>query len=497
MTDTHLSTTTTGHPLIRPTLLRTSLAGEYLSLAILCFSVSIGLLWLLFGMTSPLAATVMVTGCCWTAFRAVGGLAGDFRAGCASVIVATVSLLLWLTAVRNVPAWLIAGWSSPAILAVMSALLFCCDILDMRQVSDQHCRSELRRRRDALRIVAVICTLCLLWGVGLPVAIELQRRWDPESASQLERMTLLQHIGFRCGEAFVTLCFFILGANIGSFLNVVAWRMPRGQSIATGDSRCPGCGAGISRRDNIPILGWLWLGGRCRNCHSAIAGRYPKVEALTGGIFLTYFFLQLISGGATLPLRTINLYRGVLWTVMFAKWDLIGLYLFHCFMLASVVAAVLIMHDGFRLPRRLQLVTLAIAAISPQFFPTLLLIPALPAIPTGHHPMAHPLLATLQFSLAGLMAGVAGGLLFWWISQRTRMPYERILPAGDLLWMFALVGAVVGWQSTATFFSVALVLLLFCRWLTDGRHWGPAWLLAALLLHHATWRLHWSWVPTL
>ena len=75
--------------------------------------------------------------------------------------------------------------------------------------------------------------------------------------------------------------------------------------------------------------------------------------------------LQLISGGAALPLRTINLYRGVLWTVMFAKWDLIGLYLYHCFMLATVLAAVLMIHDRYRLPRRLQLFTLTLAAISP------------------------------------------------------------------------------------------------------------------------------------
>lgn len=496
MRGTDYSTPSTVPQLIRPTLLRACLAGEYLSLGILCFSVAIGLLWLLFGTASPLAATVMVTGCCWTAFRAVGGLAGDVRAGCVSAFVTAMGLLLWLLPAKNVPAWLVSSWASPAVLALLSAVLFCCDILDQRKADGCHSSPESRRRRDGLRVLSAIVGLFLLWGVGLPIATELYRRGYPGSALQLERMTLPQHIGFRCGEAFVTLCFFILGANIGSFLNVVAWRMPRGQSIAAGDSRCPCCGAAIGRRDNVPILGWLWLGGRCRNCHSAISERYPKVEALTGGIFLTFFFLQLISGGATLPLRTINLYRGILWTVMFAKWDLIGLYLFHCFMLASALAAVLMIHDGFRLPRRLQLFTLALAVIGPLLFPTLILIPAVPALPTVSRTHIHPVVTALQFSCAGITVGAASALFFSWISQRTRMPNERLLPSGDLLWIFAFAGAVLGWQSAVTFLVFAAALLLICRWLTDGTRWGPAWLMAALLLHHATWRLHWMWVQT-
>lgn len=497
MGGTDIRTTPAEPRLVRPTLLRACLAGEYLSLGILCFSAAIGLLWLLFGTASPVASAVMITGCCWTAFRAVGGMAGEFRAGWVSACVTAMALLLWLSAVGNVPAWLAASWASPATLALLSAVLFCCDVLDIRHVQNQHIAPELRRRRDGLRVVLVVCGLFMLWGVGLPIATELYRQGHPDSAVQLERMTLPQHIGFRCGEAFVTLCFFILGANIGSFLNVVAWRLPQGRSIVSGDSCCPGCGKSISRRDNVPILGWLWLGGRCRSCQSAISSRYPKVEALTGGIFLLFYFLQLISGGAALPLRTINLYRGVLWTVMFAKWDLIGLYLYHCFMLATVLAAVLMIHDRYRLPRRLQLFTLTLAAISPLLFPTLILIPAFPAIPTGSYSATHAPPACLLFSLAGLTGGAAAGQLFSWFSQRTRMPSEQRLHAGDLKWMFAFVGAVLGWQSAATFLVFALALLLFCRWLTDGSRWGPAWLLAALLLHHATWRLHWIWIPTM
>jgi leader peptidase (prepilin peptidase)/N-methyltransferase len=73
----------------------------------------------------------------------------------------------------------------------------------------------------------------------------------------------------------------VLGAAIGSFLNVVAYRLPRRESLIHPPSRCPGCGAAIRPQDNIPVLGWLMLRGRCRDCGIRISARYPVVEALT------------------------------------------------------------------------------------------------------------------------------------------------------------------------------------------------------------------------
>lgn len=71
------------------------------------------------------------------------------------------------------------------------------------------------------------------------------------------------------------------GLIVGSFLNVVAYRMPRGESIVTPASHCPGCSTPIKPYDNIPVLGWLVLRGRCRACSGAISARYPLVEMLT------------------------------------------------------------------------------------------------------------------------------------------------------------------------------------------------------------------------
>ena len=75
------------------------------------------------------------------------------------------------------------------------------------------------------------------------------------------------------------------GLCIGSFVNVVAYRLPAGLSLANPPSACPRCRVAIRAYDNVPILSWLMLGGRCRSCKCAISCRYPLTEALTGALF--------------------------------------------------------------------------------------------------------------------------------------------------------------------------------------------------------------------
>ncbi len=76
-----------------------------------------------------------------------------------------------------------------------------------------------------------------------------------------------------------------LGLIVGSFLNVVVWRVPRGESIVRPPSHCPNCDQPIRPRDNVPVLSWLLLRGRCRDCSAPISVRYPAVELLTGAVF--------------------------------------------------------------------------------------------------------------------------------------------------------------------------------------------------------------------
>lgn len=85
---------------------------------------------------------------------------------------------------------------------------------------------------------------------------------------------------------------FLFGSLVGSFLNVCIWRLPQGQSIVRPGSRCPRCQVRIAPRDNIPLLSYLLLRGRCRSCGQPISARYPAVEALAGasaaGLFIVF-----------------------------------------------------------------------------------------------------------------------------------------------------------------------------------------------------------------
>src|SRR5207249_9377196 len=77
----------------------------------------------------------------------------------------------------------------------------------------------------------------------------------------------------------------IFGLAIGSFLNVVIYRVPAGESVVSPPSRCPNCGAAIRNRHNVPVVGWLVLRGKCYDCRAPISPRYPIVELVTGVLF--------------------------------------------------------------------------------------------------------------------------------------------------------------------------------------------------------------------
>jgi len=78
----------------------------------------------------------------------------------------------------------------------------------------------------------------------------------------------------------------LVGACVGSFLNVVAWRLPRQESLLWPGSHCPRCGTPLAWFENLPVLGWLLLRGRCRHCHQPISARYPLVESLCAGLWV-------------------------------------------------------------------------------------------------------------------------------------------------------------------------------------------------------------------
>ena len=86
-------------------------------------------------------------------------------------------------------------------------------------------------------------------------------------------------------RALVAVMAGVVGSAIGSFLNVLLYRVPRGESIVRPRSRCPRCHTQIAERDNIPVVSWLLLRGRCRTCSEPISIRYPLVELVAGVVF--------------------------------------------------------------------------------------------------------------------------------------------------------------------------------------------------------------------
>lgn len=109
---------------------------------------------------------------------------------------------------------------------------------------------------------------------------------------------------------------FVFGLIIGSFLNVCISRLPQGKSVVKPASRCPKCGAAIKPYDNIPVLSYLFLLGKCRSCKTRISPIYPAVELLTGILFLTCFLVF----GQTVAAMKWAAFSAVIVVLVFTDW---------------------------------------------------------------------------------------------------------------------------------------------------------------------------------
>ena len=199
----------------------------------------------------------------------------------------------------------------------------------------------------------------------------------------------------------------LFGLLIGSFLNVCIHRMPRDESIVWPGSRCPVCRHSIAPYDNVPVLSWLLLGGRCRHCFTRIHWRYPLVEALMGVLFA----LVLLTWGPTAAALKYMLFSALCLGMLFT--DLETRLLPDEFTLGGLVAG------------------LILSVLVPQQNTFLSFIaPALPV-------------QLVSFVDAGLGAAIASGS-FWLIGEGyARMRGREGLGLGDVK-MVAMLGAFLG-----------------------------------------------------
>lgn len=264
-----------------------------------------------------------------------------------------------------------------------------------------------------------ILFLILLIGVAVYVVLHpwLSYQWADRSSSktmiELESFNLIHKIYERLVDVLFMAVFFFVGANIGSFLNVVAYRMPLGISVVSRRSRCPACNTGLGPRDNIPVFGWLILGGACRYCSSRISPRYPIVEAILGSVFFLFFWRELISGGTNLPIRTPNSFAGVVWILLYTKWDLVAIYSYHMLLFTLLLTWSLFAWDSHRVPRIAAFIGLLLISIPP------LVLNNLVQVPFNHWQMAlrmhptSPWVNGLTIAIGGLVGGGTAMAIGW------------------------------------------------------------------------------------
>ncbi|MEK6283690.1 MAG: prepilin peptidase [Acidobacteriota bacterium] len=212
----------------------------------------------------------------------------------------------------------------------------------------------------------------------------------------------------------------IFGAIIGSFLNVVIHRLPREESIVLPSSKCTSCGAGIAFYDNLPVISYLALRGRCRSCKTHISARYPAVEAMTALLWIAVFWRD-----------------GLTWALPF---DLI--------FVTAIIALIFIDAEHMILPNAITYPGIAFAVTARLAIPFLAGQPHFDDLPM----LMDGMLAGMPIWAASLTGAVIGGLvgggslwLMGWIWEKLRG--VEAMGLGDVKMMF-MVGAYLGWRLT-------------------------------------------------
>jgi leader peptidase (prepilin peptidase)/N-methyltransferase len=315
---------------------------------------------------------------------------------------------------------------------------------------------------------------------------------------------------------------FVLGCVIGSWLNVCVYRLPREERFWTAlknlscpPSHCPRCQTPIKWYDNVPVLGWLRLRGRCRNCRGKIPARYPLVEFTTGCLFALLYWCEVpmewTASGGTLahPYGPATLFSPAL-TVVHVRFGL------HVVLLSALIVATLIDIDLRIIPDSVTLpaMTTAVAVqflsgityLVPVWYQTREMGDSLRSLTLPFHgsrsveswlinvsrfegPVPwlgdHPHLHGLAVSLAGLLLG---GAVIWgvrlagvWALRMEAMGF------GDVVLM-AMIGSFIGWQGTLAVFVLAPLLAVLGALATasfrlgDYIPFGPYLSLATLLV---------------
>jgi leader peptidase (prepilin peptidase)/N-methyltransferase len=224
----------------------------------------------------------------------------------------------------------------------------------------------------------------------------------------------------------------IFGLILGSFLNVCIYRIPRELSIVRPSSRCPSCGTPIKIYDNIPVLSYLILGGRCRHCNTGFSVRYPLIELL----------------------------NAVLYAIVFSRFGTAAPWVLLVYMLFTSTLIVILFID-----------------LEHQIIPDRITLPGIPiAIILGSTVLPDPFLRMELLGLKSSLIGfVSGGGSFYLIAVIGKAILKKDAMGGGDIKMMALIGGILGWKGVilTTFLgslagSVVGIVLIMLK----GREWG-------------------------
>ncbi|HEO99393.1 MAG: prepilin peptidase [Campylobacterales bacterium] len=227
-------------------------------------------------------------------------------------------------------------------------------------------------------------------------------------------------------ELAITLFVFIFGIMIGSFLNVVIYRIPKGESIAFPASKCQSCGTPLKWYHNIPLLSWIALGGKCAFCRAKISAQYPVVELMTGVIFLALYFKL-----------------GLVWYLPFVAASF-----------AALFALVVIDFEYMAVPDNVNFAALAFALVQPDFLNAAL----------------YAAVAAGGLYLIGLLSSL--------LAKRQAMGGADVIVAGTM-------GALLGFPGffVAIFLSAVLAIVPALIWRERGVPFVPFLALATLITY--------------
>lgn len=385
--------------------------------------------------------------------------------------------------------------------------------------------SRLRISRLRINWPFLLASLATIVSLGLLVVLRSLGRASYWEVSDVEWQLA---VVASCSEAVVAAWMIATGATIGSFLNVAAWRVPRGVSLLT-PSRCPYCTTNLALWDNFPIFGWLRLRGRCSTCHLPIHPRYLCVELLLAAVFGWTFFNEYLSLGANLPTQPFQQMMSLEDRLLETTFGFqIFLYLW---VTSGLIAVALMTLQKSVVPWSVFAWTIVPCLILPILAPDMIQVPWQSAVvdfAVVDYAVAD--YAEVDYAVAdsigqqriaagitiacGMALGMVVGKLLWIVANKIRrftltgsqfaeptIDHQRTVLAG-----FAVAGGLLGWQAVVVVAMITLALSSLASAILTSRllpksllvwrnnigfiaNWS-SWIWLAVLIYRSTW-IYW------